>query len=1220
MGFSETTLDQFFESYKPHKKKKKTQKEDKKIDVGFTAPLTTKKADYLLSVEYDGKNSCAAARFYDPRENSIYFWYDNSEHHPYCFSNIPIDELKKNAKITGHKGFLDVQIAEKKDLLQDRTIKMTKIIAQDPLAIGGKTGAIRELLPAAWEANIPYHKCYIADLELTPGLPYEVNDEKLKNVTTVSEDAKEEINKLFESEPNEVKELLAEDLPLFLSPIPDITRVAIDIEVISPYVDAIPRPEQANFPVGCISVVASDGKKRILLLERKNVERGETHENLEGVSIEYFNEEKELFQEIFQIFNEYPVVLTYNGDKFDMPYLYNRALNHLGFKRNEIPIVLRKDFVALVRNIHVDLYRFFHNRAVQIYAFSAKYKTTDLNTVAKALLGIEKIQVEQPLSKLPLLDLASYCYRDGKITLDLTRYSQNLVWKLIMLLMRISHLPLEDVTRQGVSSWIQNLFYYEHRKKGFLIPRPKDIKEAKGEEASTQAIIKGKKYKGAIVIDPVPGVHFDVVVLDFACFSEDTEILTDDGWHTLARLKNSNCSPKIATVNISSGEIEFQEHQRIFEYDYEGEMYNFSIKGGLDLLVTPNHRMVFNRRTNERKRTVWENKIGMTEAQELSQHSWFRIPSFGKWIGKSENIVVGNNVFSPEEFLPFLGWFLTDGYIMKKGIQISQSKAKNFQHIRDALTHLGFAFKEYEYTRHQKNHRSFEIHDVKFKREFKRWLVKEKGLIEENGSYMKRIPRKILGFEKKHLKLLFDSMILGDGSWNKEKWFSFSSKYKERANDFQELALRLGYGCAIRKEVRDCKIFDYRYKDHVSYHCFLSYTRKNVFNGQHNRIQKKNYFGKVWCVAVPNSTVIVRRNGKPAVTGNSLYPSIIKVHNLSYETVRCPHDECKQNTIPDTNHWVCKQRRGLAGLIIGFLRDIRVKWFKPQAKNKALDKELQELYYVVQQALKLIINAFYGVFGAEHFPLYCLPVAESTTALGRYVITQTIKKAQKMGISVIYGDTDSVFLENPSKSQIEDLKQWCQQTLDIDLDIDKIYRYVALSERKKNYLGVYGSGAVDIKGLTGKKRHTPIFLQNAFFEMMNVLSDVQVQDDFEIARNRIRMIVKTCLDKLKNLEYSLEELAFRVQLTRHLNSYQKTTPQHVKAARLLDRDIEPGSIISFVKVKGDPGVKPIEIASIDEIDSEKYKKHVESIFIQVLDALNVDFGSIIGIRRLDLFM
>ena len=1219
MDLSETTLDQFFESYKPRKKKEQSSKEEKITELE-AKELTTKKTDFLLSVEYDGKTSCAAARFYDPRNHSIYFWHDYSEHHPYCFSNIPIEELKNNSKITNHTGFLDMETVEKKDLLQDRSIKMTKIIAKDPLAIGGRTGAIRELLPTAWEANIPYHKCYIADLELTPGLPYEVFDKQLNSAAIVPAEIKEEIRRLFEDEPKEVKELLEENVSLFLSPIPDIKRVAIDIEVISPFAEAIPRPEQANFPVGCVSVVASDGQKRILILERKDVEIGDAKDNLEDVRIEYFSKEKELLREIFQIFNEYPVILTYNGDKFDMPYLYYRALNHLGFRRDDIPLIIRKDFVALSRNIHVDLYRFFNNRAVQIYAFSAKYKTTDLNTVAKALLDIEKIKVEHPLSKLPLLDLASYCFRDGKITLDLTRYSENLVWKLIMLLMRISHLSLEDVTRQSVSSWIQNLFYYEHRKNDYLIPLPNDIKEAKGGEASTQAIIKGKKYKGAIVIDPLPGVHFDVVVLDFACFSEDTELLTDDGWYTLAKLKEKDRPLKIATVNISSNELEFQVYQKVFEYEYEGEMYNFVIKGGLDLLVTPNHRMAYNRRTNERKRTVWKNEIEIIDAQELSTRSWFRIPHFGEWTGKSGNIVIGNRVFSPEQFLPFLGWFLTDGSFGQRSIKISQSKTKNFQDIREALVLLGFPFKEYEFTRYEKKHKTFAINNAELKRELKKWLIKERGLIELNGSYKKRIPRKILRFEKRHLKLLFESMILGDGSWTHEKCYSFSTTFKELANDFQELALRLGYGCGISKEVRDCTFFDMKYKDHISYRCILSHTRKNVFNGQHDRVQKKNYNGKVWCVAVPNGTVIVRRNGKPSVTGNSLYPSIIKVHNLSYETVRCTHPECKQNLIPDTDHWVCKKQRGLAGLIIGFLRDIRLKWFKPQSKNKTLGKETQELYYVIQQALKLIINAFYGVFGAEHFPLYCLPVAESTTALGRFIITQTIKKAQKMGISVIYGDTDSVFLENPSESQIEELTQWCKQTLDIDLDIDKIYRYVALSGRKKNYLGVYESGSVDIKGLTGKKRHTPLFLQDAFFEMMNVLSEVKVQDDFEIARNKIRAIVKTCLDKLKNLEYSLEELAFRVQMTRNLKSYQKTTPQHVKAARLLNRDIEPGSIISFVKVREEPGVKPVEIASIDEIDTEKYKKHVESIFTQVLDALNVDFGSIIGIRRLDLFM
>ena len=136
----------------------------------------------------------------------------------------------------------------------------------------------------------------------------------------------------------------------------------------------------------------------------------------------------------------------------------------------------------------------------------------------------------------------------------------------------------------------------------------------------------------------------------------------------------------------------------------------------------------------------------------------------------------------------------------------------------------------------------------------------------------------------------------------------------------------------------------------------------------------------------------------------SLYPSIIKVNNLSYETVRCPHEECKKNTIPQTNHWVCTKKNGLTSLIIGSLRDLRVNYYKNQARKKDITEEERQLYTVVSQALKVILNASYGVMGAEIFPLYFLPAAESTTGMGRHIILDTIEKCKESGIDVLYGD------------------------------------------------------------------------------------------------------------------------------------------------------------------------------------------------------------------------
>ncbi len=824
----------------------------------------------VLSVEYDGKSNLAFARLYDPKTKKLFCWYDNTNHHPYCYSDLDCEKLRQNKKLMSHEGLLNFEEVEKYDLLSDKTVKMTKIVAKDPLAIGGKTNSIREILPKAWEARIRYHDNFIFDRNIIPGLFYQIEKGNIiKTTTEIPSPIKKQLETAL-GETNKFRDVLDEFLPLFLTPVPDIKRAAIDIEVYSPIQDRIPDSSTAENQVICISIVSSENENRILLLRREDVEAGERPKGLpQDVKIEYFNSEPQMLKRAFEAMSEYPIIITFNGDNFDLRYLYNRAVR-LGVKKEEIPIILTNEFAYMTTSIHIDLYRFFHNRSIQVYAFSDRYKEETLDAISKALLNVGKLTLNKSIHKLSLLELAYYCWWDSQVTLKLTQFDGNLVMKLIILLMRISRLSAEDLTRQGVSSWIKNLFYYEHRIRNYLIPLPEDINRIKG-IGETKAIIKDKKFRGAIVVEPEAGVHFNVAVLDFA----------------------------------------------------------------------------------------------------------------------------------------------------------------------------------------------------------------------------------------------------------------------------------------------------------------------------------------------------------------SLYPSIIKEYNLSYETVRCPHPECRKNIVPETNHWVCTKRNGITSIIIGFLRDIRVKWFKPKSKDRTLKEEERIWNSIVERALKVYLNASYGVFGAEHFPFYCLPVAESTAAIGRYAIQRAIGKAKSLGMKIIYGDTDSVFIKNPSPQSIEELRNWSKKELQIDLELDKEYRYVALSDRKKNYLGVFRDGSVDIKGLTGKKRNTPQFAQESFLKMVETLSRVQSQEDFDKAKKEIQEIARTCYNKIKNKEFSLEEFAFHIQINKPLHSYVKTTPQHVKAARQLTKngkELKPGDIISFVKVRGKDGVRPVELASKEEIDTEKYQEYLKSTFEQVLDAIGIDFQKIIGVTRLDMWV
>src|SRR2546427_12676326 len=103
-----------------------------------------------------------------------------------------------------------------------------------------------------------------------------------------------------------------------------------------------------------------------------------------------------------------------------------------------------------------------------------------------------------------------------------------------------------------------------------------------------------------------------------------------------------------------------------------------------------------------------------------------------------------------------------------------------------------------------------------------------------------------------------------------------------------------------------------------------------------------------------------------------------------------------------------------------------------------------------------------------------------------------------------------------------------QKELGMELEVDKNYRYVALSLRKKNYLGVHPDNKVDIKGLTGKTRHIPEFLKNTFTQLVEILGQVKTPIAFAVARITIKDLVQDSYSKLRSSKYWLNDLSFNM--------------------------------------------------------------------------------------------
>ncbi|WP_369406398.1 DNA-directed DNA polymerase I [Aeropyrum camini] len=800
---------------------------------------------YLLDVRYDGAQGKAVLMLYDPSSESLVKWADRTGHKPYFLTDARPEDLRAaGVDVSRDESFVQYDLVEKFHPIERRPVKLTKIVVSDPLAVRRLRERVAGAGFSVWEADIKYHHNYIFDRQLVPGILYEVSGARIVHTLPLETgEASTVVQEIFKDEPEDVKERAREWLKIFEAPPPKLPIIAFDIEVYSPLATRLPDPSKALYPIISVATADSSGRNKVFVLYRENAEFSEDALP-DATEVEIYDSERAMLLDIIRLLQRYPLVVSFNGDNFDLPYLAKR-LEVLGVPREYVPVEAKQDYATFRRSLHIDLHKLFGIRALQVYAFGNKYRELSLESISRALLGKGKVELKVPVPELSLGKLIEYNLQDARLTLELLTFSNNLVFNLIVMVMRTSKLGMEDITRSQISNWIKGLMYWEHRRRRWLIPSRREIEKLSSAGAKVGAIIKDKKYRGAIVLDPPVGVFFRVLVLDFA----------------------------------------------------------------------------------------------------------------------------------------------------------------------------------------------------------------------------------------------------------------------------------------------------------------------------------------------------------------SLYPSLIKQWNLSYETVNNPN--CKDTIeVPEVGHRVCRDFKGISNEIVGMLRDFRVRLYKKKSKDKSLREEERLWYDVVQSAMKVYINASYGVFGSESFSLYSLPVAESVTALGRTVLRGTLEKSRDLKLHIVYGDTDSLFIWDPPRDALEALVDYVERTYGLELELDKVFRAILFSGLKKNYLGITEDGDIVIKGMVAKKSNTPEFIKEEFSKAVRIISKLERPEDVEDILAELRDHINTVYNNVKKKIYTLDQFAIKVMLSKNPKEYDKNTPQHVKAAMLLQRlgiPLGRGDIVYYVKTRDKLGVKPVQLARLSDVDPGKYIEHVKPL-------------------------
>ncbi|MBB3121532.1 DNA polymerase-2 [Massilia violacea] len=295
----------------------------------------------------------------------------------------------------------------------------------------------------------------------------------------------------------------------------------------------------------------------------------------------------------------------------------------------------------------------------------------------------------------------------------------------------------------------------------------------------------------------------------------------------------------------------------------------------------------------------------------------------------------------------------------------------------------------------------------------------------------------------------------------------------------------------------------------------------------------------------------------------------------------------------------------------------------------------------LSQALKIIMNAFYGVLGSSGCRFFDPRLASSITMRGHEIMHRTRELIEAQGYQVIYGDTDSTFVwlksaheeaeaEKIGHQLVRHVNGWWDQHLReefglenaLELEYEAHYRRFLMptirgSEEgsKKRYAGLIaradGSDDIVYKGLeTVRTDWTPLAQQFQRDLYERIFKGEPYRD-----------YVRDYVERTVSGEFD-EMLVYRKRLRRPLEEYQRNVPPHVRAARIADEfnqrqgrplQYQNGGWIRYVITTAGP--EPLETRR-SPIDYEHYlSRQLQPVADAILPFLRDDFSALVSRQR-----
>lgn len=353
-----------------------------------------------------------------------------------------------------------------------------------------------------------------------------------------------------------------------------------------------------------------------------------------------------------------------------------------------------------------------------------------------------------------------------------------------------------------------------------------------------------------------------IIIEGVDCLSEDTEILTPNGWKGVED-KIEECF----SLNVKTDQLEITPVKRQFKRSLKnGEEIITLNSQHLDINVTKNHDFWVKRRKNQTKHKGEYSSFQRKKAWEIG---YKHLIQFALPIAGNYNY---SGLLLTDDDIRLVAWFMTDGCFEGNSyFSICQSESKYHERIRALLQRLGLDFTEkYKQPRGSSypNAKPFYVFYIpkgtgNRGKHLKGWEYLEKYLDKKVSPELHKMTRY-------QFKVFWEEMMYGDGSnFQQNKQGKLCCGTKEKADAYSQMAVTRGYAANIHsyQTKNEKTVYEVRIRDKTLINLNLNDPRGTKVNNL-----MPNDLRTVWCIENENGTIIARRNGKIVIIGNC--PSI----------------------------------------------------------------------------------------------------------------------------------------------------------------------------------------------------------------------------------------------------------------------------------------------------------------------------------------------------------